>query len=262
MSGTYNILILGDIHQGKSQIVDALRDKSDPTVIGPEILEVGGQRANGEGTTKGCPCYWGPNIAGRRIRIYDTPGISDGTAFMEQEEDPSPSPTASQVGHEPGEQVAAGAGGLLKLLENTFLRNQIHLVLIVHPSLQTGITMGPRFLQALLDTGLVAGNDDALNNIKLIFSMADLLEPPKMSKIEKIAQLRQLEKVVLKLYFPRLFNAAGEALEDAKKSYCQTWGKPVRPPRAPPRAPPPSVMLSQTCTHCTVGRRRGRNGIR
>jgi len=220
VDGPYNILIVGDIHQGKSQIVEALRDKSDDNVIGPDILEVGGDSANGNGTTKGCLVYWGPMINGRKIRIFDSPGISDGTAFLESDLE---SQTASPV--DPSDRVTAGAGGLLKLLEKTFYENMIHLVLIVHPSTQTAVTMGPRFLQALLDRGIVAGNADALNNIRIIFNKADLLEPPFKQPFQKRAHLVQLDQQVLQLYFPHLF-IEGRTAECRRNQYCFTYGVP------------------------------------
>jgi predicted GTPase len=226
----FTVLVVGDIHEGKSQLIDALCDTSSDQ-IGPEILEVGGIRSNGDGTTKGCPSYRGRVLQGRRIKIFDSPGISDGTAFLE--EDPM-TLTASNTEPDPDASVAAGTGGLLSLLEKTFHKNQINLVIVVHPCNKTGVQMGARVLRCLIDKGLVAGNEDAWENIVVAFTKADLLE--RMPKLERKAQRKQLVRVVLPLYFPHLFHPDGTPKPGAApdKQYCFTTGVPVRPPHNPP----------------------------
>ena len=146
----YNILVVGDIHEGKSQKVDAMLDPAvdQPS---PDILEMG-DAANADGTSKGskgCISYWGRVIAGRRIKIFDPPGISDGTAFLEYEgDDDAASSTNSRT--------VEGTGGLLALLQDTFDKNEIHLVLVVHPSNETAIKLGGNVLRCLIELGLMA----------------------------------------------------------------------------------------------------------
>ena len=247
-SKPFSVLIVGDIHQGKSQLIEAFRDKSDTSVIGPDILEIGGVRANASGTTKGCPSYWGPTIEGRCIKIFDSPGISDGTAFLGLDDD-APTGTGDAQA-DPNTATAAGAGGLLKLLEMTFEANQINLVIVVHPANSTGVLMGTRFLQSLLDIGLVQGNDGALENIAVVFTKADHLD--HMTGKQRKAMKQQLTKTVLPLYFPHLFSDSdpGGSGEDAsvaetrrQNQYCFTKGIPVQSH--------PQLNLAHTRCLCT-----------
>ena len=224
MAKDYVVLVVGDIHEGKSQLVDCWRDRTTGEE-GPEILEEG-KDANTDGTTKGCRSYTGNIIEGRRTKIFDTPGISDGTAFLA-------SADTDDEDEEPDDEqrLAAGTGGLLKLLEKTFKTHQINLVVIVHPCNKTSVQMGARVLRGLIEKKLVAGDSEAHHNILVAFTKADQLGDNGQQKMVNRRKKNMLE-AVLPRYFDGFPNSGASSSSQAASQgtfgpHCFTYGIPV-----------------------------------
>ena len=213
----FNVLAAGDIHEGKSQLVDNMRDKSLPDSFGPGILQRG-RDSNHDGTTKGCTPYMGKVLEGRRLKIFDSPGISDGSAFrarVADETDDEAEP--DDAGRE---NLAAGTGGLLRLLASKFEQNQINLLLIVHPCDKDAVQMGTKVLRGLIDKGLIAGDKDAWKNVVVVFTKADKLGTGKEKKVAK--------KNLINTILPSYFEGIRPADAEGEPAHCFTTGIPVR----------------------------------